>query len=327
MRTIEAGETGADFSFAKPPAARLVELGYTFIVGYWSVPPSAPKKNLTKAEADIYEAAGLEVYRVWEMSSSRATLGATYGSLDGFAAKALAEADNWPRSKPLLVADDCSTTTANLPAKIDYMRAFHAAYARDIGIYGGVKILTPLVGLWKIGWVPISAWSWSVNLTRLPNETTAAYNQRGRDAATQAARDVGAHVLQGKSFYLDGVWSIDPNTTISPWPTPVAPPPPPLEEPMTPYVFKLADGGLGIRHESGARSVNDGELQGPLKAEVVWDIPAGSNWEAWIKKELGRYVRELDPLVITIPPIQVPSLTGKITADLGAAGRITGSIG
>jgi hypothetical protein len=71
-------------------------------------------------------------------------------------------------------------------------------------------------------------------------------------------------------------------------------PPPPIGEPVTPYVFKLADGSIGIRHESGARHVNSGELEGPLNGERVWPVPALSAWEDWIKRELAQYERELD---------------------------------
>ena len=65
--TVRAGETGVDFSFARPPAQRLLELGYTFIVGYISVKPAAPAKNITAAECQAYLDAGLKVLLVWEM--------------------------------------------------------------------------------------------------------------------------------------------------------------------------------------------------------------------------------------------------------------------
>jgi len=96
---------------------------------------------------------------------------------------------------------------------------------------------------------------------------------------------------------------------------PVPPTPhPPSEEPLTPYVFQLADGGIGIRHESGSRSVNAGELEGPLAGETVHQIPKGSNWEGWVLKELAKYQRDLDPAAVptvVFPPQQV-HLTGTV---------------
>lgn len=95
--------------------------------------------------------------------------------------------------------------------------------------------------------------------------------------------------------------------------TPPAPPPP-IGEPMAPYVFKLADNSQGIRHESGARHLNTGELEGPLAGEKVWPVPAGSNWEVWIKRELGRYERELDPPTVTV---EQAGYVGTITLTAG----------
>ena len=82
---------------------------------------------------------------------------------------------------------------------------------------------------------------------------------------------------------------------------------------MKPYVFQLADGGIGIRHESGSRSVNGGELEGPLAGETVYHIPAGSNWEGWVLKELAKYQRDLDPPVAPAPGDQTFTGTGEIT--------------
>ena len=228
-RTVKAGERGVDFSFARPPASRLIELGYTFVVGYISVPPAAPAKNITRAQMDEYRAAGLEPFLVWEMSASRANLGANYGTLDGIAAKQEAFARGY--TSPILVADDTNTTTGvlgaimavgrlfrslflgsggNIDAQEAYMRAFAKACAPyDIGIYGDCDILERCLGLWRIGWLP-NAWAWSGS---------------SRAAAEARAKALGAHVLQRKGFYIDNVWAVDPNEAIADFPTPVTPPP------------------------------------------------------------------------------------------------------
>lgn len=64
---------------------------------------------------------------------------------------------------------------------------------------------------------------------------------------------------------------------------------------MKPYLFRLADGGLGVRDTTGTRPLNGGEIEGPFAGERVWDVPKDSNWEGWIRRELAKYERELDP--------------------------------
>jgi hypothetical protein len=215
----KVGDTGVDFSFARPPAARLIELGYTFGVGYISVPPAAATKNISKAEFDAYEAAGIDMYLVWEMNSSRANLGAPYGTTDGRDAARLAAERGYPTHKPILVADDTNTTPTTIDAQEAYMRAFAAACVPyPIGIYGDTDILARCAGLWAVGWVP-NAWSWS-GVSRADAEAKAAA--------------VGAHVLQHKGFYIDNVWAVDPNVVIREFPVSSTPPPasPSKGEPM-----------------------------------------------------------------------------------------------
>lgn len=200
---VRAGDQGVDCSYAKPPAARLVELGYTFLVGYISVPPSSPDKNITKAQYDEYEAAGLDPYLVWEMTQTRASLGAAAGAQDGRDAKRLAGERGYPIGKAILVADDTNTAPGNIDAQEAYMRAFAGeCKPYPIGIYGDVDILERCVGLWVLGWVP-NAWAWS-GVSRADAEARATA--------------VGAHVLQHKGFYIDNVWAVDPNVAIADFP-------------------------------------------------------------------------------------------------------------
>lgn len=201
--TVHAGERGVDFSFARPPAARLVELGYTFVVGYISVAPASPAKNITKAECEAYLAAGLKVLLVWEMTASRANLGAAYGAIDGAHAKTLAAQRGYPVDVPILLADDTNTTTVNSQAHADYMfAALGAIGPYTIGEYGDCDILQATQGLWRIGWVP-NAWSWSA---------------RSRAAADARAKALGAHVLQRTGFWIDQTWAVDPNEAIADFP-------------------------------------------------------------------------------------------------------------
>lgn len=199
--TVHAGDTGVDFSFAKPPASRLIELGHRFVVGYISDLPASPAKNISKEQCDEYTAAGLELLLVWEMTATRASLGAAFGAADGRRAAILAAERGYPTYKPIIAADDTNTTASNLDAQEAYMRAFAEAcapYPNIIGIYGDVDVLERCAGLWQIGWVP-NAWAWS-GVSRADAEARALA--------------VGAHVLQHKGFYIDNTWAVDPNVVI-----------------------------------------------------------------------------------------------------------------
>lgn len=277
---VRAGERGFDSSFSHPPVARTVELGLTFRVGYISVPPASPGKNITIQECLDTINAGQKLNLVFEMSATRATLGAAYGALDGAAAKQEALRRGQPTDVPIILADDTSTTVANLPKKADYFAAAaETAKPFDIGIYGGVKILRATAGLWKIGWVPITAWSWSVSLAKLPNETSEAYNKRGRAAATQAAIDVGAHCLQDTGFYIDNTWAIDPNTAIADFPAwglDVGPPTQGDDDMAIVLTNSDADSALGAQRVSKWRLMDDGRKRHiPTLAELkaLGDVP------------------------------------------------------
>jgi len=211
---VKAGERGVDFSFAKPPAARLLELGYSFVVGYISVPPASPAKNISKSECEAYLAAGLAVLLVWEMSATSPNGGATVGAAHGSDAKLCAAARGYPVEVPILVAVDTNTTATTIDAHEAYVEAFAPAVAPyPIGIYGDTDILARCAGLWRIGWVP-NAWSWSGT---------------SRKDAEAKARALGAHVLQRTGFHIDGVWAVDPNEAIADFPAwGTAPPPVPL---------------------------------------------------------------------------------------------------
>lgn len=247
--TVRAGERFADFSYSKPPPDALLTNGFTGFIGYVSVPPSNPDKNISKEQCRGYLDAGLNGGLVWEMSAASSTFGARVGATHGRQAADEVHARGLPEDVPIMVADDCGTTTANIGPKQDYMQAFNgnSGWPAGIGIYGGVKTLVRCQGLWRIGWVPTSAWSWSVSLARLPKETLADYNIRGRAAAETAAHDVGAHVLQRSSYLLDGVWSIDPNDVIADFPAwgAASQPTPPVSEDDMATVFFAVEGMPG----------------------------------------------------------------------------------
>lgn len=217
-----------DFSFSKPPAARLVELGFSFVVGYISIPPASTSKNISKVQCEAYIAAGLKVLLVWEMSATSPNLGAAAGAPHGRNAAQLAGARGYPVDVSIIVADDTNTTDPNIDAHEAYVRAFaDNCGPYPIGLYGDTDILYRCRGLWRIGWVP-NAWSWSGT---------------SRKDAEAKARAVGAHVLQRTGYHIDNLWAVDPNDAIADFPawgtvtipeepdtTPPPPRPPIVEE-------------------------------------------------------------------------------------------------
>lgn len=196
--SIPIGARGADFSFARPPAEVLKRNGYSFAVGYVSVPPSSPAKNLTRVEFEALGAAGITTFLVFELSATRPDGGAAKGAIDGASARLLGDALGYPKDRPMLIACDTNTVPTNIAAHKAYMYAFAQAYYGPVGIYGDLDILEATAGLWVIGWVP-NAWAWSAS---------------SRKAMEARARAAGAHVLQRTGFYIDGKYAIDPNDVI-----------------------------------------------------------------------------------------------------------------
>lgn len=197
VRTIQVGETGVDFAYSKPPPARLVELGYSFVVGYVS---SNQSKNLLNPHD--YINAGLGVIYVFELSATRPNGGAVAGTADGAFAKAWLQGCGYPTDVPVIAAFDTNSTAANLAAHVAYFNAFAVSAAPyPIGAYLDADLAARVDE--AIGWLPL-AWSWSGS---------------SKADAEQKARALGYHVLQGKGFYIDNQWAVDPNVAIRPFPT------------------------------------------------------------------------------------------------------------
>lgn len=313
---VKAGEKGVDFSFARPPAVRLLELGYTFVVGYISVPPASPAKNITAAECDAYIAAGLKVLLVWEMSASSPNQGAPAGTSHGRDAKTQATARGYPTDVPILCADDTNTTPANIDAHEAYVRAFAAACAPyPIGVYGDTDILGRCTGLWQVGWLP-NAWSWSGT---------------SRVDAEAKAKALGAHVLQRKGFWIDNVWAVDPNDAIADFPAwgkqnapiPPTPTPPPGGDDMASTYFS-------VDTLPGEYLLRDGCDPVPFASAADRDaLVNGMQIRSAGTISLDMYQRLFaKPVEVTIPPITVPPLTGHLVADIDTGTwHVTGSVG
>lgn len=123
-------------------------------------------------------------------------------------------------------------------------------------------------------------------------QMSAGFNGQGARYGCQSS-DLDLNIVEQSAWLR---W-----TRNEPVPPPV--PSPPIGEPMKPYLFELPGGGVGVRDTTGSRSINAEEIAegGPYVSEKVWKVPPGSNWEAWIRAELAKYERELDPPVAAGP--------------------------
>lgn len=306
LRTIEPGEKGIDVSYHYPSGAAIRAKGYTFALGY--VSPN-PLKNLPKAVAEDWIDNGLGVWPIWEVNAGWTNGGESRGRIDGMLARQQSEALGCPHEVPPIAANDTNTDATSLPTHLGYAQGYAVTVTPyPLGSYCDLDLGRALAYA-QLLWLP-NAYRWSIP-SPLP-----------KSVAVQRARDIGYHMIQGRltddtnepSYdVIDGI-NVDINHCIKrciAWGNPKV-----EEQPMTPYIFKLADGSLGIRHESGSRSINDGEMSGPFKGETVYDVPAGSNWEAWIRDELAKYTTDLDPpqpqpvdVRVTIPPLHVDTHT------------------
>lgn len=284
--TIQPGEKGIDVAYHYPTGASIRAKGYTFAVVYDS--PNV-KKNATDAVVQDYIDCGLGVWHVYEVNAAHTMLGRNAGIADAQAFNKTLARRQQPLEVAGIFANDTDTTAANVAPHLAYMLGAQSAFTWPMGGYLDIDLASASSARipWSLLWLP-NAWAWDHP------------NPRLKSAAIQQARDLGYHMIQGRisddvsepSYDSIDRIAVDINHCIRPC---VAWGNPRKEPTVTPYVFQLADGELGIRHESGSRSINDGELRGPYKGETVYPVPAGSNWEAWIKQELAKYVADLQP--------------------------------
>src|SRR5882724_1844563 len=274
IRTIVPGEKGVDFSYTKPPPQLLIDKGYTFCAGYSSFNPG---KNCLKPQD--YIDAGLAYFDLWEVNQTRCSGGYDLGAIDGLSAMQQAETKGVPQGVALIACCDTNSTVLNIDAHTRYMYAFESHNTLyGMGAYLDTDLGEAIKNISSLSILP-SAWYWSNPIPRLPKETDADYYKRGQAGAELKAFNLGYKVLQRSSFKIDNLYPVDPLFCINPfeaWGNPIT-----ESYPMEPYVFQLANGGFGIRHEAGSRSMNDGEKERPYKDEKVWQIPKDSNWEFW----------------------------------------------
>jgi hypothetical protein len=234
--TVRPGELLADFAYYKPGATPagmaswLRAAKYKGVVRYIDGSTHDPSrrasgkpnpKNLTKAEAAAFYAAGLGVTLVFERNVERPLKGTAGGREDGLLAKLDAKALDYPNTEVILAAVDIDATKTNMPLVTQYLSAFRQACSPwPCGVYGDFDVITALEkaepGKWQVYWQPNAA-GWSgyyavVNFVR-------KFFRRTHPKA---------HVLQ-KSGISTPHGVIDPNEVLRPFaiyrgPAPAIPP-------------------------------------------------------------------------------------------------------
>lgn len=300
VRWVQPGEKGVDFSYTKPPPARLVELGITFVVVYYSTPPSNPKKNVE--DPSPYLDAGLDVVYVLEKTATRAADGAAAGEEDAIAFQSFLNRIGCPPEAPQMAADDTATTGANVRAKQLYMDSFRNVMPNR-GIYAGSK-LGRLIDF-DLGCLP-NAWSWSVGV----NTSTAV----SRADARQAAINGGYHLIQGPGFYIDNLYPVDPLECVKAFPawSRRAAPTPPVsqveDDDMKAVFLKINEqpGGIYLWVAPAApvafASVADFQSIAAGLGMSTDDVHAVS------LEQFNRFTPVVAPVVVNVPPIVVPAI-------------------
>ncbi len=132
--------------------------GFSF-VGRYLVSPESYSKALTKREAEIISAAGLDILCVWETTAARMRGGEAAGREDGARAAARARELEIPFNAVIYFAADFDAMPEDMPAIRDYMiSASIEIQPYRVGIYGGYRTIEavkamPIQGFWQcVAW-------------------------------------------------------------------------------------------------------------------------------------------------------------------------------
>jgi hypothetical protein len=152
---------GCDFSMSRPAPATLRAAGLEFVLRYVSTPGNS--KNVTRAEADRYRGAGIDVGVVFETTAGRALAGAAAGRLDAASARSQIAVASGPATGAVVYfAVDVDTTN-------DTERQIAAAYLGgaaqalgwpQVGVYGEYEVVTYIAEHTPCRWF-FQTYAWS----------------------------------------------------------------------------------------------------------------------------------------------------------------------
>lgn len=181
-------------------AASFKSNGYEFVCRYL-VPPEKYWKALTKAEADIIQAAGMKIVSVFETTADRALGGRQAGMVDGSIAAKCAANVGQPAGSTIYFAVDFDPTPDQMQTIIDYVKGANEATPNySTGVYGSFDVVKAVKAagaashLWQ-------TYAWSGG--KLADCQIFQYQN-------------GEQYDEDKSFGLEGWWGADPVTPPAP---------------------------------------------------------------------------------------------------------------
>jgi hypothetical protein len=114
---------------------------YEFVARY--LVPVRYRKALTKAEADIIQAAGMKIVSVFETTADRALAGYQAGLRDGLTAKQCAADVGQPEGSCIYFAVDFDPEPGQMQSVIDYIKGCNDATPKlSTGVYGSFDVVT-----------------------------------------------------------------------------------------------------------------------------------------------------------------------------------------
>jgi hypothetical protein len=142
---------GVDYSWARPSPSGLHSAGYTFAARYLSFDTTG--KNVTAAEAQALQAAGVDVVANWENGASDALKGRARGVSDAQEAQRQAVAAGMPPDRPIYFSVDFDASQSQQPAINDYFDGVASVLGvARTGAYGGFFPIKRLFDAGKITW-------------------------------------------------------------------------------------------------------------------------------------------------------------------------------
>lgn len=220
-----------DVSFARPNPHNIRAAGYIGVMRYLS--GGYPGKDLSRAEAEQYHAAGLGIGLVWETTARRALSGTAAGHDDALRANEEADRLGMPADCPIFYAVDFDATPGQVQA---YLAAAHHDSHRPAGAYGSLSITRAARGFGLRYTWQTCAWS--------RGKVDPGCNLYQRISATRAI------LGEPKSAWDEDVlinpfplWLWSAATPAPPPPPPPAPTPapPPTPHPPTPLATAITD--------------------------------------------------------------------------------------
>jgi len=150
---------GLDFAWSRPSVADILAAGYTFVCRYLSYDDTG--KNLTKAEADSYLAAGIGVCSNWEYATQAPLNGYGQGVRDATEGLKQHKACGGDSAAPIYFSVDFDVTLAQQPVVNEYLRGAASVLGLPrVGAYGGYYFIKRAfdAGVITYGW---QTYAWS----------------------------------------------------------------------------------------------------------------------------------------------------------------------